>query len=336
MPVTPAVSQEEAEEPIDQVDDYLPQAALACIKQTGVEVATAMSLRSAFAPMFVSARAWLKDATGVRVTDAGQVDEMARAREIRLKLRAVRCDAESTRKRLKADSLAKGKAIDGVAKVIKDQIEPVEAYLLEQEEFTIRAEQKRIDALRGERLALMGPLCDPVAGPSSVDLGTLTAQEWDAMYEGAKMQAQIREATRRREEEERKQEEAKRLAKEKADAAERKRLQEENDRLQAEQRKRDAENAKLKAAAAEAERQRLAKEQSDKAEAAAEAARLAEVERKAASAPDKEKALAFVAVLRALDFPDLVSPAGKSISQSWTASFDQLCDELENQANWRL
>jgi hypothetical protein len=334
---TVAVSQADAEEPVFPAGAELPAEALACINAPGIEAETRTSLRSAFVTMFGTAAHWMAEAAVIRVTDASQVADMARAKEIRLKLKGIRCDGEATRKRLKADSLAKGRAIDGIANVLKDQIEPAEKWLQEQEEFAERQKQKAIDALRIERQALLAPfVTDPVAASQGVDLAYMMPEAFAAMLEGAKMQAEIREHTRRREEEDRQAAEAKRLEQERANEAERKRLQEENARLQAEQRQKDAENAKLKAEAAEAERQRLAKEQEEKAAAEAEAARLAEIASKAASAPDKEKALVFAATLMALAFPEMSSPKGKRFGVRMGTMVIELAGKIKELANREL
>ena len=50
---------------------------------------------------------------------------------------------KKVRKELKEESLRKGKAIDGVANIIKFLIEPVEKYLEDQEKFIEKLEQQK-------------------------------------------------------------------------------------------------------------------------------------------------------------------------------------------------
>ena len=334
MPIGPAVSQAEAEGPV--TPEVLPKEALACINTPGLQRNTAVQLRTAFNQMFADADVWLAQAAVIRVTSADQTADMARAKELRLKLKEIRCNCETTRKLLKADSLAQGKAIDGIANVLKGLTEPAEKWLLEQEEFAERLEQKRIDDLRETRRSILAPYSDIEAHFQGIDLAYLTDEAFSAMHEGMKLEAQHKADVEKTAEVQRLADEQKRKAKEIEDEAERKRLKDANDILQEEARKANTEAERLRKEAADtkAEADRVA---SEKARAdKAEADRLAKAAAKAASAPDKEKVLAFVAALQAVKFPKLSSPAGKSMTLQWSANLDQWCDELKNEANDRL
>lgn len=84
------------------------------------------------------------------VTNETQKTEMEMARTGRLFLREKRIAIEKTRKELKEQALREGKAIDGIANVLKALIVPIEEYLGKQEKFAeIQAEKKR----EAERIA---------------------------------------------------------------------------------------------------------------------------------------------------------------------------------------
>ncbi len=106
-----------------------------------------------FQNYFKIAAEWEAKAKTIKVTDASQVTEMKIARTGRLFLKEKRTSVERTRKELKEQALREGKAIDGIANVLKALIIPIEEYLDSQEKFVERqaaekAEQERIDAER--------------------------------------------------------------------------------------------------------------------------------------------------------------------------------------------
>lgn len=263
----------------------------------GLEPDSATMLRSAFESMFAQAEKWCAQARSIQVTSETQKREMKMARESRLALREIRVNAEKARKRLKEDSVRRGKAIDGIANVLKALIEPIEAHLLEQETFAERAEEARRDALRAARTeALIAYGADPNA---FVNLGAMAEETWaitienaraahEAKIEAAKQAEAIRLEAERIAAEKR---EAERVAAAKAEAerVERERAQaEENARL-----KRDAEErdkaAKAEREAAAAERARIEKEaQAAREAAAAEKSRIEAEARAAREAAEAE------------------------------------------------
>jgi hypothetical protein len=339
---------------------------------TGLEPDAATTLRGAFESMFDQADKWAAQARLIQVTSVEQKREMKLARESRLALREIRCNAESTRKRLKEDSLRRGKAIDGIANVLKALIEPIEEHLQEQETFAERAEAARRDALRGARSDALRALgADPAV---YADLGVMGEETWATTLESAHAAHEARlEATRQAEAA---RVEAERVAAEKREAArlegirleaeraERERLAaEENARLRREAQEREAaakaerarveqerreERAKAKAEAdAKAEQARAAKAEADRLAAelaavkaaeekvarereaaeAARAAKEAQVRRAAALAPDREKLLALAAAIRALNVPEMATPAGH-------AAAGKVAQQLAKMAAW--
>lgn len=289
---------------------------------TDLEPESAMVLRASFDTLFAQAEEWTERARGIRVTSLDQKREMKLARESRLALREIRVKAEHTRKRLKEDSTRRGRAIDGMANIIKALIEPIEIHLLEQETFAERHEQARKSALRAAREEALRALgTDPVA---YANLGETDEETWAATLQTAKDAHAARaeaakEAEAVRVEAERivaEKREAARVARVKADAerAEQEReLIEANARLAAErdalELRRQAERAaEREAADRAAEEARLAREaveeearkaraETERAErelaaerARADAERRAEEERQAAAAAEARAA----------------------------------------------
>lgn len=219
-------------------------------RSAGVAGDTALALRGQFADYYNNI-VTLRE-TAVQVTDPTNAVHQKIARTVRLGLKKVRCEVEATRKTLKADSLARGKAIDGFANVLKYLCEPIEEKLAAVEQYAERQEAARIAALVAERTAsLVAVECDP----TPYNLSVMDDATFALVLAGAKKQREERiEAERKAEADRIAREQADRIAREKADA--------------------DA-----KAAREEAEKAR-------KAQAAAEAK--AEKERKAAAAKARE------------------------------------------------
>lgn len=121
------------------------------VKESGLEKTKAQVLLDNFSNYFQIAADWEKKSKAIIVTDASQTAEMAMARTGRLFLKQKRISIENVRKNLKEQSLREGKAIDGIANVLKALIIPIEEYLEKQEKFVEikaaeEAERKRIEA----------------------------------------------------------------------------------------------------------------------------------------------------------------------------------------------
>jgi hypothetical protein len=246
-----------------------------------VDAETGASLRAAFDSMFAQADDWVRRAASIKITSEDQTREMKFARESRLALREIRVNAEKTRKKLKADSLLRSRAIDGIYNVIAALIEPVEEHLLEQETFAERQAEKRRDLLREARkqtLVAFG------ANPATyADLGLMADDAWSQVVDAARS---ARDARVTRERELREAAEAA-AAKAAADAEERRVQEAERERAAADERvrlEREATEAKRVAADeraarekaetdARAERERQEAERR-KADADAQAARI--------------------------------------------------------------
>lgn len=120
------------------------------VKDSGLEKTKADVILSKFQNFFELASDWERKAKTIRVTSETQVDDMKMARTGRLLLREKRLDIEKSRKELKEQALREGKAIDGIANVLKALIVPIEEYLERQEKFVefkkaAEEEAKRIE-----------------------------------------------------------------------------------------------------------------------------------------------------------------------------------------------
>lgn len=105
------------------------------VKESGLEQTKAKYLLDNFTEYFKIADEWALKAKSIVVTDEAQQAEMSMARVGRLFLREKRIAIEKARKELKEQSLREGKAIDGIANVLKALIVPIEEYLEKQEKF---------------------------------------------------------------------------------------------------------------------------------------------------------------------------------------------------------
>jgi len=105
------------------------------VEKSGLDKTKAQVLLDNFSGYFQVASEWEKKAKTIIVTNAGQKVEMHMARVARLFLREKRISIEKTRKELKEQSLREGKAIDGIANILKALIVPIEEYLEKQEKF---------------------------------------------------------------------------------------------------------------------------------------------------------------------------------------------------------
>lgn len=247
---------------------------LATVEKDGVALQDVQALRSAFVEMFEGAEKWTKQALTIRVTAADQVREMKLAREARLALREIRCNAENTRKKLKEDSLRRGRAIDGIANVLKALIEPAEEHLMEQEKFAERMEQKRIAELVAKRTAELTPLG---VNAAFYNLGEMPEDVYsDLLATSTASHNERIEAARRAEEE--------RIAKERAEAEERARVLAENARLKAEAEAREKQAAEERAAAAKALKDAEDKARREREAVEAEAAKQRDMAEKKARA----------------------------------------------------
>jgi hypothetical protein len=120
------------------------------VKDSGLEATKAQYILKNFQNYFDVAADWEKKAKTIIVTSENQKADMDIARVGRLFLREKRIAIEKARKELKEQSLREGKAIDGIANVLKALIVPIEDYLEQQEKFPEIQAKKKEEAMRLE------------------------------------------------------------------------------------------------------------------------------------------------------------------------------------------
>lgn len=239
------------------------------VKQANLDEVKTKSIMESFNGFFEIASEWESKAKEIVVTDENQKDLMKLAREGRLFLKTKRIDVENKRKALKEQSLREGQTIDSIARVLKNLIEPIEEYLETQEKFAEIKEANRKAALEAERIEILKPLNTPY---NFYDLKNMSEDDFDSLVLGLLgLKAAINEkiAAQKRAEEER-------IAIEKAEAEERERVRLENERLRAEAAEREKQiaaervriEAERKAAEEKARKEREEVERKLRAEAA--------------------------------------------------------------------
>lgn len=260
-----------------ETQTMLPEIA-AVINNSGLEVTISGTLAEKFSPFFEQAAEWKEKAFGLIVTDESQADLMKMAREGRLTLKAIRVDAEKTRKALKEDSLRYGRTVDAIYKVIENVIVPIEQHLEDQEKFKERKEAERCAELTAQRVAVLKAEDLQQYIPVNIALGDIVAEDWEKLLTGARLQQKAAA------------EAAQAAAKAAEEAAEEKRKLEEQQREERERLRRQLEDQQKLLEAKQAEL-----EAKEKAAAEKEAA-----EQAALAAPDKEKLQLLLADLREL------------------------------------
>jgi hypothetical protein len=316
-----------------------PNALATIVQQSGLEKTKADYVLEKFQDYFKIASDWEQKAKILVVSSPNQTAEMKMAREGRLFLRQKRLDIEKARKELKEQSLREGKAIDGIANVLKALIEPIEEYLDKQERFVEIQEDELREVRKVGRIGEMQSIGLDV---TLYDLKNMPEETYKQIIDGQHRAIEQRLEAQQKAE-------AERIAKEKADAEERERMRAENEHLrkeaeakerqlaeeraEAESRRKIAEEKarkeRLEAEAREKklkaeqdaqlkkerqERDRLAAELKAKEEKErAEKKRLEEEARKAQRAPDKEKLLALAKSIDALTLPEVKSPEAKAV-----------------------
>ncbi len=260
----------------------------------------------------------LDTAKKIKVDNVDDKESMKAARETRLHLKNIRVEVEKKRKELKEDSLRYGRAIDGVANILKQMIEPIENYLLKQEEFAIEQERVRLRELVMQRES---ELLQLEVDTTHFDLSNMAEDAFSQLLTVSKIAFNMKKKAEAEAEEQR-------ISKEKAEQIERERIQKENEDLKKQQAIRDIElaaerkkfeDARLKR---EQEIEKKIKEEADRREA--ELARIekeriqkeadaAKAHKQAALAPDKEKFVTYANMLQSVELPNLQNSESKEL-----------------------
>jgi len=301
------------------------------VQENGMEVESeaGRNLTQNFAAFYEQLQTWKSKAAAIVVTDETQTADMKIARAARLALKEIRTAADKKRKELKEDSLRYGRVVQSIYNLIEAEITPIEKHLQAQEDFIVIQKAKKDAAIKAAREMDLQPYAEFV--PNGLNVGIMSDEEFDKFLSGVKLQMQVKlEAEHKAELE--------RIAKEKAESEAREQQRLENERLKAEAAEREKELAAERAKAESERKQReaearrlqaeadakLAAERAEKARLQAEidAKRIAEekaenekkiAEEKAKAAPDKEKLSDLAARIDSIAIPELASKDGQKI-----------------------
>jgi len=246
------------------------------IEETGLATTQAEFLKESFLKYFDQVKTWEELAKTIKVTSADQVEEMKKARTARLALKDIRCDAENARKKLKEDSLRYGRAVDGIANVLKALVTPIENYFEYQEKFVERIEEENKKKKLEERINQLIPYVQNV---EIYNLSEMSEQGFQELLENARLVYENKANAEKKAEEER-------LKREEENRVEQEKIRQENERLKAEalareakiEEERKAREIKEKAEAEEREK-KLAAERAVQEEKLAEERWVAEIEK---------------------------------------------------------
>lgn len=152
-------------------------------EQSGLEKNKVQDLLNNFNTFFSEAKSVAEKSRTIVVTDETQVNLMKEARDNRLKLKKIRVDVENTRKKLKEQSLREGKAIDGIANIIKALVVPVEEHLEKQEKFIEIIEVEKKAKRLADRTA---KLSQYVADISLYNLNDMSDEAFNNLFTSSK------------------------------------------------------------------------------------------------------------------------------------------------------
>jgi len=301
-------------------------------QESGLQEDKIQNLMSSFGDAYREARDLVKGAKEIVVEDENQTEEMDQARELRLELKHIRTKkVEEVRKKLKEQSLREGKAIDGMANIIKALIVPAEEYLLNQEKFAERMQAEKDNRVEAERNAKLTKYTED-ADLQSLHPNNLSTESFDKLLETYKFAFE----TKKKAEEDAEKE---RLAKEKADSEERDRIKKENAKLKAEaeiQEKQLAKERKEQQEKIDTEiEKREAIEEKVRIEKLAEDAKLkaeADLKQKALLAPDKEKLMKLAQTIALIQYPALASKQAQDICEDTMNKIVEIAKELEEKS----
>lgn len=271
------------------------------VDEQGLAETDVAKMVEAFGGPFEEAGLILANYKDIKITDVSQTDNMAKAREMRLALKKARTTVENNRKELKADIVKQGRAIDTIARYVKEEIEPAEEYLELQEKFIELKNAKEAEELKAQRIEKLMQYTSDI---SVYNLDVMTKEQFESLFTTLKNSyeaEQKRVADEAKAQEEERKAEEKRIAEQ---AKENARLKKEAESKEAEREaERKAEQAKLDKIQAEKNAEiKAEREKREAIEAENKEKQLQEKyakeqfeakEREALLAPDKQKLIVF-------------------------------------------
>ena len=297
------------------------------VKESGLEKTKADLILEKFQDYFKIASEWELKAKQIIITNDNQIAEMEMARVGRLFLKEKRITIEKTRKELKEQSLREGKAIDGIANVLKGLIEPIENYLDNQENFTkyrIIAEEKEKQRL--EQIRIENELREKEE--QRIKLEKEEQERIKSENEKLKKQAEEKERLAKIEREKHEKELAEIKLKQEAEKKERERLAE----IERKKQEKIINAEREKAAAEKAEREKLEKEIEQKRLKELEIQKQKKLEeKKLKSAPDKEKITNYINAIKSIKQPELNEKELKDLFMSFQNSLDLIIIDIQQE-----
>lgn len=309
-------------------------------KDSGLQQNKVETLLNSFSLSFQNAKDIVTKARTITVTDESQIELMASARQFRINLKNIRVEVENKRKELKEQSLREGKAIDGIANVIKALIIPIEEHLEKQEKFAEIKEAERKERAYSDRVEKLSKYVDDV---SIYNLRELSEESFISVFNNAKKvyeekliaeqketEEKIRKENEQREENERIRKENE-LLKKQAEENERKieleRLEIQK-KLQAEIKARQIIENKIK----EEKEKELRAEQIKKEIEEQKIKLQEEAQRKALLAPDKNKLIDLASEIEKITLPAVKSNEAGQIIKNIDSKLIDLVSWIRNEA----
>lgn len=292
---------------------------LAIIQENDLSSEEATSLKNALDPFFQQADEWVTKARTLKVTDDTQIEQMVEARKVRLELRDIRVNLDKKRKELKEESLRKGRAIDGMANVLKFLIEPIEEYLEKQEKFVEIREEERKARILGERTEKLQSIG---VDPAFYDLKEMTEETFNQLVTTAEENAKLKKEAEERAE-------ADRIEKEKKEAEEREAQKIENDRLKAENDAKEAELKKEREAKEKLEKEKRDREEKERKDREREEREKKAEAKRLAKMGDTEKVKAIIDTLKAVKLPEVKSEEANALVGELAVTIQQMIIKVE-------
>lgn len=167
----------------------------------GIELSKAQQIKAVFDPMSAMLLKFEDDFNKIVEESKVEITKevTVKAKKLRINIGKVRIATEKTRKDQKEEYLRAGKAIDGVANIVKWAVTDKEEKLEAIEKHFELLEQQRIESLQKEREQDLSQYVDII--PS--DLGTMKDDVWQAYIDTKKRQHEERIEAEKKAEEER-------------------------------------------------------------------------------------------------------------------------------------
>lgn len=223
-----------------------------------IEKSRALQIQATFDPMVLMLKEFEASYDEIMSeAELGITDELSiKARELRVSISKVRINTEKIRKREKEEYLRAGKAIDGVANLLKWAVSEKEEKLNDIETFYQKIEEQKKVALQINRMDMLKPF---VGDDYFKDLSSMDEDVFKAFLQVKKKDFEDLKAAE-------KQAELDKIAKEKADKDEQERIKAENEKLKKEADARQKQYEIEKAKREKEEGNRLAKLEADRIE----------------------------------------------------------------------